>query len=160
MSTSVNPARRTELKQEMAAELLRSCGTARLPVNGSSMLPALWPGDVLEVRRRPLTEIEPGQVVVFQRRGRLVVHRVIRHMRQDSDTLLITRGDRRWRCDAPVATNELLGHVKAVHRANRQFAPRLTLWSRIGSLLCQSEIYARVVGRLMRRRQQKQASAS
>ena len=139
-----------ERKHDLAVELLRSRGAARLPVNGSSMLPCLWPGDVLAVRHQELAEIQPGQVVVFQRDAKLVVHRVIRQLHREGSTVLITRGYRRWRPDAPVTADELLGRVEAVERGDRRFEPALTRWGRVGSVLCRSELGARMVARLMR----------
>jgi hypothetical protein len=42
------------VKYELALDVLRSFGEARLPVTGASMLPSIWPGDILEVRaQRP-----------------------------------------------------------------------------------------------------------
>ena len=148
-SRSISPAR-LELKRDLAVELLRSCGAARLPINGSSMLPSLWPGDILDVRRQNATEIQPGHVVVFQRDSRLVAHRVVRRLDRNGSTLLITRGDRRWKPDAPVFPHQLLGRVEAVERGDRRFQPSLTCWGRLGSFICWSDLGARLVGRLMR----------
>ena len=41
-----------EAKHDLAAEVLRQFGEVRLKVTGASMLPSVWPGDVLTVRRR------------------------------------------------------------------------------------------------------------
>ncbi|MGA3213783.1 MAG: S24/S26 family peptidase [Terriglobales bacterium] len=150
MSYAAPASTRVELKHDLAVELLRRCGEARLPVNGSSMLPSLWPGDILEVRHEDVAKIALGQVVVFQRDARLVVHRVIRRVRRDGSTLLITRGDRRWTPDAPVSSKELLGCVEVVERGDRRFQPSLTLWARVGSIICRSEMGARALGRCMR----------
>ncbi|MGA3078181.1 MAG: S24/S26 family peptidase [Bryobacteraceae bacterium] len=118
------------LKLDLAAEVLASFGQARLPVTGSSMFPCMQPGDLLEIRR-PAGPIETGEVVVFLRHGRLVVHRVV----GQTGDLLITRGDRLRYPDAPVATAEILGCVAAIERRGRRIAPRLTPMCRIGSSL-------------------------
>jgi len=62
---------------ELAAEVLRSYGRLRLRANGASMLPAVWPGDILHVRRQGVAEALPGDIVLFGREGRLVAHRVV-----------------------------------------------------------------------------------
>ena len=67
---------------ELAAEVLRSSGELRLRVNGSSMLPAVWPGDLLLVSSREATEAQPGDIVLFKRKGGLVAHRVVEVRRQ------------------------------------------------------------------------------
>ena len=46
---------RPALGCELVAEVVRSFGEVRLKVTGGSMLPAIWPGDVITVRRRDLT---------------------------------------------------------------------------------------------------------
>ena len=48
------------VKCELAAEVLRSSGELRLRVTGSSMLPAVWPGDELTIRRQPFDAGRPG----------------------------------------------------------------------------------------------------
>jgi hypothetical protein len=49
MDTAIDA--RDEVKRHLFVEVLRSFGEARLAVTGASMLPAVWPGDILEVRR-------------------------------------------------------------------------------------------------------------
>ncbi|HXM42933.1 MAG TPA: S24/S26 family peptidase [Bryobacteraceae bacterium] len=116
------------LKFDLATEVLASFGEARLPVTGSSMFPCMQPGDLLEIRR-PSALIQTGEVVVFDRHSRLVVHRVVGR----TGDLLITRGDRLRYPDAPVPAAAVLGCVTAIERRGRRIAPRLTLWRRIVS---------------------------
>jgi signal peptidase I len=116
------------LKLDLAAEVLASFGEARLPVTGSSMFPSMQPGDLLEIRR-PAGPIQTGDVVVFKRHGRLVVHRVV----GQTGDLFITRGDRLRYPDAPVPAADILGFVTAIERRGRRIAPRLTALRRIVS---------------------------
>ncbi|MGA2133206.1 MAG: S24 family peptidase [Bryobacteraceae bacterium] len=130
------------LKLDLAAEVLTSCGQARLPVTGSSMLPALWPGDLLDVQRS--AEIRPGDVVVYQRHGRLVVHRVASR----SGDQITTHGDRLKHPDLPVPAAEILGRVVGVERRGRSVQPHrrpMLSW-----LLSRSEFCTRVALRLHR----------
>lgn len=130
------------LKLDLAAEVLTSCGQARLPVSGSSMLPALWPGDVLDVRRSAV--IRPGDLVVFQRYGRLITHRVV----ACTSDLVTTKGDRLRYPDEPVTASEILGRVVGVERCGK---PAKTNQRRMLSwLLSRSEFGTRVVLRLAR----------
>ena len=117
-----------DLKLDLAAEVLASFGQARLPVTGSSMFPSMQPGDLLDVRR-PDGPIQSGDLVVFQRHGRLVVHRVV----GQSGDLIVTRGDRLRHNDAPVPAAEILGYVAAIERRGRRIAPRLTFFCRLAS---------------------------
>lgn len=112
------------LKCGMAAELLRSFGELRLQVTGSSMLPALWPGDILTIRQINLPEATPGQIVLYLRAGRLFAHRVLECGQRGGAAVLITRGDALETPDLPVDADELLGRVVRVARGGREFVPR------------------------------------
>src|SRR2546425_2667615 len=92
MDTPADP--RSEVKQSLAIEVLRRFGEARLRVTGSSMLPTVWPGDLVAVRRQSIGEIRRGHVVLFVRDGRFFAHRVVGKIRRQDRTLLVTRGDR------------------------------------------------------------------
>ena len=118
------------VKLDLAAEVLSLFGHARLPVAGSSMFPCMQPGDMLEIRR-PAGPIQTGDVVVFLRHARLIVHRVV----GQTGDLLVTRGDRLRFPDAPVPAAEILGCVAAIERRGRRIDPRLTPLCRIGSSL-------------------------
>lgn len=52
-------------------------GRVRLRVYGQSMLPALWPGDVVEIESCALENVQPGEIVLAQRDGRLFLHRFL-----------------------------------------------------------------------------------
>jgi hypothetical protein len=67
---------RDALGCELVVETLRSFGQLRLRVNGASMLPAVWPGDILTITREAGAPPLPGDIVLFGREGRLVAHRV------------------------------------------------------------------------------------
>src|SRR5260221_9423978 len=64
------------LKCDLAADVIRRFGALRLRVNGFSMLPSIWPGDIAWVSR--VVAFRPGDVVLFSRKGRRFVHRVVR----------------------------------------------------------------------------------
>ena len=150
MDTLADPG--SEVKQSLAVEVLRRFGEARLRVTGSSMLPTVWPGDLVAVRRQGMGEIRRGHVVLFVRDGRFFAHRVVGKIRREDGTLLVTRGDRLKENDPPVSAAELLGRVTGVIRGSRCLVPRFTFWRRIGSwLLCRSELGTRMALRLASR---------
>jgi signal peptidase I len=140
---------RSEVKSHLFLEVLRSFGEARLAVTGTSMLPAIWPGDIVEVRRQSAAEIFPGQVVLLERHGCLVAHRVVEKVSGMGRTILVTHGDRLQGPDATVSSEEVLGCVTAVLRGNRRSLPQMTLGCRVASwVLCRSELATRVLLRL------------
>ena len=104
----------------LLAELVRKYGLVRLPAVGTSMVPAIHPGDLLSVQRVGLEEISRGDIVVYARRGVLIGHRVVRVRATVSpEPYLITRGDRVQRDDAKVLPCELIGRVTLVQRGHR-----------------------------------------
>ena len=142
---------RSELKGQLFREVLKSSGQAKLAVTGSSMLSSIWPGDILEVRRQKAAETCPGEVVLFERDGRLLAHRVVAKVGGPERTLLITRGDRLRRPEPPVSPEELLGRVTAIVRGECRSEPRLTRWGQVASwVLSRSDLCTRLVLRLKR----------
>jgi signal peptidase len=171
--SSLAPA--DEVKRDLALEVLRAFGETRIRVTGTSMLPAVWPGDVLTIRRQGLEEIRPGDLVLSRREGRFVAHRVVQcgsgtlplsvtgygqpatGYRPESGcaaSLLITRGDRLRTPDPPVAAGDLLGRVVWIERGGRRVDPRLTWSGRLSAwVLCRWECATRAVIYLRRREQ-------
>src|ERR1043166_8467099 len=60
-------AARETLKSKLAVEVARRFGEVRLRVTGASMLPSVWPGDILTVRRVSFSELRPGQIILCSR---------------------------------------------------------------------------------------------
>jgi signal peptidase I len=104
---------------EIVADCLRAGRAVRLRVAGSSMLPAIWPKDVLLVRPKAESQLCEGAVVVFARDGRLITHRVARRLDADGNRIL-TRGDSSRAFDLPVAAHDVLGTVAAIYRSGRE----------------------------------------
>ena len=111
-------------KCQLFIQALRSYGCASLRVTGTSMWPALWPGDTVEIRTAPLNEIKIGDLAAFTRDDRIFIHRVVRDT-VDSDSELVTRGDALTVEDPPVCESELLGLATVVERVPRTFLSRL-----------------------------------
>jgi hypothetical protein len=144
---------RSELKGQLFLETLKSFGQAKLAVTGTSMLSSIWPGDILEVRRQNAAEIRQGEVVLFERDGRLLAHRVVAKVGGPERALLVTRGDALRAPDSPVSPEELLGRVTAILRGGRRLEPRLTRWGRVASwVLSRSDLCTRLALRLKKRK--------
>lgn len=94
---------------------------------GSSMLPALWPGDRLVVRRREFSEVQAGQIVLYSRGGGLVAHRVVRRVSGPDGERLVTRGDSVRQDDSPVQKSEVVGVVVSVMRGGGEVSAELTM---------------------------------
>jgi signal peptidase I len=116
------------LRLELAVEVARTFGSLRLRVTGTSMLPAIQPGDLLTIDRVNLRDTSPGEIVLFARGGRLFAHRIVHASGGDSDPCLVTRGDRLIETDPPVFQSELLGRVTSIERAGSQVRSRPGSW--------------------------------
>ena len=103
-------------KCKLAEQVLRSSGQLRLRATGTSMLPTVWPGDLLTIRRQPLSCVLPGALVLYTRHNRFFVHRVLRKFVRDGYPMLLTRGDALPQADPPVSPQEFLGAVIAIER--------------------------------------------
>ena len=104
------------LKCQLAEEVLCLAGELRLRVTGTSMLPSVWPGDILHIRRQDAAESLPGDIVLVRRQGRLCAHRVVKKISKEGEPYWITRGDSLPDDDPPVSGQELLGRVTCILR--------------------------------------------
>lgn len=142
---------RDALGCELAAEVLRVSGKLRLRVTGASMLPAIWPGDVLDVRGFDSRSAKPGDVVLCQRDGHLVAHRVVQRIFREGRAQWVLRGDNVSGNDAAVPVNKLLGLVVAVKRGSKRLGTRPSIAGKwVASILCRFDLATRVLLRASR----------
>ena len=92
----------------LAAESLRASGRLRLRVRGESMLPTIWPGEVVEVVQCSAEEVRPDDVVLALRDGRFYLHRFVGRSRAGG---LVLRGDSMPAADPELSGEALLGKV-------------------------------------------------
>jgi len=134
-------------KRDLAADVIRRFGEVRLRVNGASMLPSVWSGDVLTIRRRSPAELLPGRIVLCYRNGAFVAHRLVGKRGDD----LITRGDSHAFADIPFSSDEVLGEVVSIRRGSRSVRLSPAWWHRAGSwVAARSEVCTRMLLRLRR----------
>ena len=112
-------AERAAIEMELAEEVLRSYGRLRIVARGSSMVPTIFPGDILLVERNPLDRLRPGDVVLASRGGRFFAHRVVRLTALGGPPRVITRGDALREEDPAFSHQEILGRVTRVSRGGR-----------------------------------------
>jgi signal peptidase I len=105
------------------AAKLRADGSVCFRVLGASMFPWIRSGDLVFVRSFAYEQASRGDVVCFERAGRLFVHRVIREAAGGAGGkehgAMITKGDALDAEDEPVTRAEFLGRVIRVHRGDR-----------------------------------------
>lgn len=110
-------------KLGLVTEMLRSRGTVHFKAWGSSMLPSVWPGDVITTQSAAPHEVRPGDIVLVLRDSRFFVHRLVARRLIQDRLLWIMRGDAMPHDDPPIAASALLGRVASIRRANRSFVP-------------------------------------
>ena len=98
--------------------LLEEKNEVFLPAAGLSMDPAIRHGEGVVVRAVPETEIRFGDVVLFNRSGQLVAHRVVRVQRGGAGRRFVTKGDRLAAFDHPIPGPAVLGRVVRIKRLN------------------------------------------
>lgn len=139
---------RSTLGGELVAEMADRFGEVRLKVTGASMIPAVWPGDILTVRRCDISEMHPGQIVLYRREEKLVAHRIT-CVRGD---LLTTQGDSLPHEDPPIRESNIVGLAVLLVRNRRRLHLKQSRWQRVGSsILRRSDFCTRMTLRLGRR---------
>jgi translation initiation factor IF-1 len=132
----------------LAADVVRQFGEVRLKVTGASMLPSVWPGDVVTVERREICELRPGHVVLCYREGKLIAHRI----KLVAGDQLITQGDSLPHSDSPISGSYILGQVVSILRNGRRVPIKQSLWQRaVSPILQQSGFCTRMTLRIGRR---------
>ena len=101
----------------LVGEILVRFDAAAIRAHGTSMLPAILPGDVLQVGRCRVDEVAIGDVVLFALGERLLAHRVV-SISGDRRSLT-TRGDNHRHDDPAVPAEALMGRIVALNRRGR-----------------------------------------
>jgi signal peptidase I len=132
-------------KRDLTTETLCQFGEVRLRVTGTSMLPSIWPGDVITVRRQCASELLPGRIVLCYRKQAFFAHRLV-GKRNDR---FITRGDSLSYDDPPFRDVEVLGAVVSILRGGRPVAISTARWHHVASsIVRRSELFTRILLRL------------
>lgn len=136
-STSLADSTRTAERSALVADVLRNQrGPAKsltMKVRGESMLPALWPGDIVSVESCSIDDLQPGQVVLALRNGNLFLHRLLV---RTSDGFQL-RGDSMPAPDPTFPAEALLGRLvtdSGTKRTPSKFSVRTS--RALGFLLC------------------------
>jgi hypothetical protein len=122
ISTPLMTKDREDVKLSLAVDTLRRGGEVRLTAWGMSMLPSLWPGDLLTVQAVSQEKVTLGDIVLVVREKRCFIHRLVEMQVSENGVRVITRGDAMPHDDPPMSA-ELRGRVICVQRGQRSFVP-------------------------------------
>lgn len=122
-----------QVRLGLAAEVLRRFGEVRFVARGSSMIPSIYPGDLLIVRSQVIADARHGQIVLCLREGRFWAHRVMRKWQEGSRFVFATRGDALPDEDPSLDESQLLGRVASIVRYGQpvDFARINGLWTKL-----------------------------
>jgi hypothetical protein len=153
--TQIDTAALDHPQLDLAAAILQSGGAIRLRALGASMLPALWPGDLLTIDSVPLGTIRAGEIVLCVRNERFCIHRLMQVGSTSGVADWITRGDAVPDPDPAVAAGAILGRVSSITRGCRILVPRqLTASGHMFAwVLCRSDLLCKLVLRIHSLRQ-------
>jgi hypothetical protein len=121
-----------EVRLNLAADVLHRFGEVRFVAHGSSMIPSIYPGDLLTVRSESIADARCGEIVLFLLSGRFFVHRVMRKWPERNRIVFATRGDALTQEDPSVDASQLLGRVTSILRYGKpvKFATHLDPWTK------------------------------
>jgi len=101
-----------KILRDIGFSLLEEGKIIKVRADGFSMFPSLKPGSVIFIQ--PVTVEStpmPGEIVAWKRESGLVVHRLIRILKNDNNILFITRGDSCANEDKAIAADQVVGKV-------------------------------------------------
>jgi len=107
------------------------------------MLPALWPGEVVEIANCSIDDVRPGEIVLAVSDGRLFLHRLIAPSTPSGFWL---RGDSMPGCDPQYPPDALLGRL--VSRSGPDCRLSATVSRALGMLFCHCAVARRLALKL------------
>ncbi len=100
-------------------------------VEGTSMEPLFQTGDVVFVVKVKPSEIRPGDIIVYEKpNGAYIIHRVVKVMHENGETIIITKGDNNKYYDPPIRMKQVVGKVLSVYNmpVKLPFLGLISLW--------------------------------
>ena len=130
---AAKPDTRHALHLDLAAQLLSQFGQVQFVAQGTSMLPAIYPGDCLTIHSFGSNPPARGDIVLCRRPGGFRIHRVVRVLQNAAGKLYVLQGDSLSEQDPAIALDELLGRVTSLVRSgkSRDLLPTLSLRQRL-----------------------------
>jgi signal peptidase I len=111
----------TGILKEIGFTFLSEGKTLKIKAEGYSMYPAIKPGSVIHIKPiKPGDLPEPGEIIAWKRESGLVVHRLVRIVREGNETLYVTRGDGTMNEDPPVSAEQIAGRVRQIEYGGKR----------------------------------------
>lgn len=113
-------------------------------LSGFSMWPLIKPGDTVIIDHR-IKNYKLGEIVVFQYRGRLIAHRVVKLIKEKSSEIIyLTKGDHNRYLDQSILSmKDIVGNVVKINGSNVTIDCSTFLWRTLNYLIA---VYSLAVG--------------
>ena len=134
MSIEGRPAPPSSVINAALSILREAGGKMRLKVAGSSMSPLIRDGDSVIVECGVEEGPGLGDVIVRRHQGGLVVHRIVRVLRDGNQAVFITKGDCSTSFDLPTSGEGIIGRVTAIE-ASRPIDLTARPWRMLNPLM-------------------------
>lgn len=115
--------------------LLQKWEPVEIMLTGHCMRPLIRERDLISIRPAQTDELRCGDVAVYQVNGRLKAHRFLKFVAVDGTSRLLTKSDRRLRCDPPVPAANFLGIITKVTHGGRTMDYETKTWQAVNRLL-------------------------
>jgi signal peptidase I len=112
--------------KDLSEDLLTDGYQVRIKASGLSMFPFISTGDRITIS--PPKDLTIGDIIVFNRGGQMVAHKLVKVFEKNGTRYYLTRGDSSLRLDQPITAGEILGKVTGIERARLSFARRVLLF--------------------------------
>jgi signal peptidase I len=98
---------------EVIEAALQAGADARFKVTGSSMIPTIYPGEVVTIRPVDPADVRQGDIVFYRRENESghILHRVLWKRRSSNGWVFRTKGDGVWSLDPPVTGAGIMGRT-------------------------------------------------
>jgi hypothetical protein len=103
------------LLQDVIQLIVEDGKEIEIPVYGLSMFPFLRPGNIVRIKKTAFEDFKKGDLIVFQREDKLVLHRVVK----TSCSFIESQGDSLLRRDSPIFKGTLVAVVTSYKRKLR-----------------------------------------
>ena len=100
-------------------------------VEGTSMEPLFQTGDVVFVIKVKPSDIKPGDIIVYEKpNGAYIIQRVTKIVNENSEIVIITKGDNNKYYDPPISANQVVGKVLSIYDipVKLPFLGLISLW--------------------------------
>ena len=90
--------------------------------SGTSMWPFLKAGEKLVIKKTPVENLRPGDIILYRADNQLVCHRLVRKIKRGTNFLLYARGDGSTSLPELVTKDRLIGQAVIAIRKGRHIS--------------------------------------